>query len=96
MTPKAARPAPNVVIGERVKARRLELEWSQSYLADAAKVAVTYISLLEAGRLNPGANKLIDVAFALGLNPATLVADLVPRDLRGRVRGGSGSDESTL
>ena len=83
MTPKAARPAPNVVVGERIKARRLELGWSQRQLADAAKVHATYISTLEAGHLNPGVNKVVEIAYALGVNPARLTGDLIPRDLRG-------------
>jgi transcriptional regulator with XRE-family HTH domain len=83
MTPKSARPAPNVVVGERVKARRLELGWSQRHLAYVAKVATSYISLLEGGHVNPGLNTLADIAFALGINMGALTADLLPRDLRG-------------
>jgi transcriptional regulator with XRE-family HTH domain len=86
MTPKAARPAPNVSVGERVKARRLELGWSQHELAARARVHATYISMLEAGRLNPGVNKVVDIAYALGVTPGRLMGDLIPRDLRGRRR----------
>jgi len=70
-----------------VRARREQLGWFQADLAKASRTHHTYISRLEAGKVNPSLDVIVDVAFALGLNVATLTADLLPRERRQRRRG---------
>jgi transcriptional regulator with XRE-family HTH domain len=95
MTPRAIRRTPHEEVGLRVRALRDELGYRQVDLARLAKVHTTYVSKLEAGKLNPSVDHVVEIAFALGVNPATLVADLIPRDLRGRRPRGRPTDDPT-
>ena len=94
MSPRGRRPIPAEVLGARVRARREELGWFQADLAKAARTHNTYISRLEAGKVNPSLDVIVEVAFALGLNVATLTADLLPRERRTRRRGNSAGQDS--
>lgn len=87
MSPRGRRPTPTEVLGARVRARREALGWFQADLAKAARTHNTYISRLESGKVNPSLDVIVEVAFALGLNVATLTADLLPRERRRRRRG---------
>jgi XRE family transcriptional regulator, regulator of sulfur utilization len=73
-------------MGQRVQEIRESRGLLQRDLADMAKVHATYISRLEAGALNPSLDHVVDIAYALGVNPARLTGNLLPRDLRGRRR----------
>ncbi len=55
-------------VGERIKSRRDELDWTQDYLADKAKISKSFLSDLENGKRNVGADKLLDIARALSLS----------------------------
>jgi DNA-binding XRE family transcriptional regulator len=55
-------------VGDRIKARRLELGWTQEELANKAKISKGFLSDLENGRRNVGADTLLDLANALGLS----------------------------
>lgn len=52
-------------VGERIKARREELGWTQDELAKRAKFSKSFLSDLENGKRNVGADKLLDIARAL-------------------------------
>jgi len=54
-------------IGERLSALRRERGWSQSELADAAKLDRTYVSGVERGKQNPTIGVLLRLATALGV-----------------------------
>lgn len=70
-----------------MRARREALGWYQADLAKVARTHATYISRLEAGKVNPSLDVIVDIAFALGMNVATLTADILPRERRRRRRG---------
>lgn len=62
------------VLGQRVRARRLELGLSQDALARLAELHRNYIGGIEQGRRNPGLVNLVRIAVALGLDPGELLA----------------------
>jgi len=49
-------------VGERIKSRREELEWTQDELANKANISKSFLSDLENGKRNVGADKLLDIA----------------------------------
>ncbi|MBI2480915.1 MAG: helix-turn-helix domain-containing protein [Planctomycetia bacterium] len=55
-------------VGERIKARREVLEWTQDDLATKASISKSFLSDLENGKRNVGADKLLDIARALSLS----------------------------
>jgi transcriptional regulator with XRE-family HTH domain len=55
-------------VGERIKARRLELEWTQDQLAQKAGISKSFLSDLENGKRSVGADNLLDIARALGVS----------------------------
>jgi transcriptional regulator with XRE-family HTH domain len=59
-------PMPSV--GERIKKRRNELGWTQDALAQKAGISKSFLSDLENGKRNVGADTLYDIARALSLS----------------------------
>lgn len=59
----------------RVRARRLDLNWSQEQLAEAADLHRTYVGAIERGEKNMTLTTLQRVAKALGVAPAELLRD---------------------
>lgn len=55
-------------VGERIKARRLELEWTQDQLAQKAGISKSFLSDLENGKRSVGAENLLDIARALSVS----------------------------
>lgn len=55
-------------VGERIKSRREELGWKQDDLASKASISKSFLSDLENGKRNVGADKLLDIARALSLS----------------------------
>src|SRR5262249_18384715 len=55
-------------VGERIKIRRLELEWTQDQLAQKAGISKSFLSDLENGKRSVGAENLLDIARALGVS----------------------------
>ena len=47
------------VVGDRIKARRLELGWTQDVLAEKAGISKSFLSDLENGKRSVGADKLM-------------------------------------
>ena len=55
-------------VGERIKKRRTELGWTQDVLAQKAGISKSFLSDLENGKRNVGADTLLDIAQALTLS----------------------------
>lgn len=55
-------------VGERIKSRREQLGWKQDDLASKAGISKSFLSDLENGKRNVGADKLLDIARALSLS----------------------------
>ena len=55
-------------VGERIRKRRTELGWTQDVLAQKAGVSKSFLSDLENGKRNVGADTLLEIARALSLS----------------------------
>ena len=55
-------------VGERIRKRRSELAWTQEDLAKKAGISKSFLSDLENGKRNVGADTLLDIARALSLS----------------------------
>lgn len=64
--------------GERVRARRNELGWSQEQLADGCGLHWSFVGQVERGRRNISLRNIIKLAQGLGIDPAELVRGLKP------------------
>ena len=67
-------------VGERIKARRLELEWTQDQLAQKAGISKSFLSDLENGKRSVGAENLLDIARALGVSIDFLMTGQASQD----------------
>ncbi len=63
-----------MTLGERIRARRMELRITLRELARRVEVSAPYLTDLEAGRRNPGPEVLHRIAAALDLPAAELEA----------------------
>ena len=63
-------------LGNRVRARRLELELSQEQLGEIAGLHRNYIGGIEHGRRNVALVNLVKLALALELDPGELMKRL--------------------
>ncbi|WP_163597234.1 helix-turn-helix domain-containing protein, partial [Moraxella catarrhalis] len=57
-------------VGMRIKARRMELKISQEQLGNEVKLTFQQIQKYEKGVNRVGASRLVQIAAALGVNPA--------------------------
>ena len=55
-------------VGERIKARRLELGWTQEELCRKADISTGFLSDVENGKRSIGAETLLDIARVLSLS----------------------------
>lgn len=55
-------------MGERIRTRRTELEWTQDVLAQKAGISKSFLSDVENGKRSIGAETLLDLARVLGLS----------------------------
>lgn len=69
-----------LTFGDRVRARRRELDLSQEALADRAGLHWTFVGQVERGRRNLSLHNLLKLAGALDIDPGKLVEGLVPPD----------------
>jgi transcriptional regulator with XRE-family HTH domain len=67
-------------VGERIKKRRLELEWTQEQLAQKAGISKSFLSDLENGKRSVGAENLLDIARALGVSIDFLMTGQASQD----------------
>jgi len=68
----------SIAFGQRVRARRLELDLSQERLAERAGLHWTYVGSVERGERNIALYNIVRLAAALHVNAADLVRDLQP------------------
>jgi transcriptional regulator with XRE-family HTH domain len=62
--------------GERVRARRQELDKSQEQFADDCGLHWTYVGQVERGRRNISLHNILKLAGGLGIDPGELVRGL--------------------
>src|SRR5712691_3278270 len=55
-------------LGDRIKERRVELDWTQDVLAEKAGISKGFVSDLENSKRNVSADTLLDIAKVLGLS----------------------------
>ncbi|HEV2361896.1 MAG TPA: helix-turn-helix transcriptional regulator [Acidimicrobiales bacterium] len=67
-----------MAFGRRVRERRSALGWSQMKLAEECGLHFTYVSSVERGERNLSLANIVKIAWALRVDPGTLVARLVP------------------
>ena len=67
-------------VGERIKQRRQELDWTQDQLAQKAKISKSFLSDLENGKRSVGAENLLEIARALGVSIDFLMTGELPQD----------------
>ena len=75
---EAGERSPTSLFGERVRARRLALGWSQMRLADEVGLHFTYVSSVERGERNISLQNILRLAAALGVDAGELVTGLAP------------------
>ncbi len=73
---QARRTATASRFGERVRAQRLALGWSQMRLAEEAGLHFTYVSSIERGERNVSLHNILRLAAALSVDAAVLVGGL--------------------
>lgn len=91
--PKAKkRPGPLERFGQRVRDLRIHLDLSQEELAAEADMHWTYVGQVERGKRNVTLLTMIQLAGALGVEPAALLAPALPEGVEeappGKVRPG--------
>ena len=64
---------PLILLGKRIRERRLELELSQERFAESCGVHRTYVWQIEAGRHNLALLNLIRIATALDMTASQLL-----------------------
>jgi XRE family aerobic/anaerobic benzoate catabolism transcriptional regulator len=62
-------------VGKRVRARRELLGWTQRQLAEQSNLSLRFLAQLERGMGNISLARFAEVACALGVTPAALLAD---------------------
>ena len=66
--PRRPAPEPAAKFGTLIRARRLELGWSQEELAHRAGLSRNYVSLIELGQADPALSAALSLAQSLGLS----------------------------
>lgn len=66
------------VLGERIRARRLELQATQEEVAHGAGIDPTTLSKIELGERNVHVHNLVRIAAAIGWDPGQLIEGLKP------------------
>src|SRR6202051_505866 len=72
-------------VGERIKKRRTELEWTQDQLAQKAGISKSFLSDLENGKRSVSANNLLDIARALSVSLDFLMTGEASQDQKADV-----------
>jgi transcriptional regulator with XRE-family HTH domain len=62
-------------LGQRVRDRRMAMQWSYERLSREANVRVGVLERIELGTCNPSMTELINVASKLGMTMADLFSD---------------------
>jgi transcriptional regulator with XRE-family HTH domain len=64
------------LLGEAVRAKRLQAEFSQEKLAERADLSTVFISRVERGKESPSLDSLVKIARALRVRVRDLVAEV--------------------
>jgi transcriptional regulator with XRE-family HTH domain len=72
-------------VGERIKKRRVELDWTQDQLAQKAGISKSFLSDLENGKRSVSANNLLDIARALSVSLDYLMTGTASQDQKSEV-----------
>lgn len=72
-------------VGDRIRARRAELDWTQEQLARESGLSKGFLSDLEAGKRSVGADSLLAIATALGVSMDHLMKGGVSAPEKGEV-----------
>lgn len=67
-----------ITFGQRVRACRTELEWTQEQLAEAAELHWTYVGQVERGERNISLRNMSRISSALDVDLAHLCKELKP------------------
>jgi transcriptional regulator with XRE-family HTH domain len=70
------------IFGAGLRRLRLEREWTQEQLADAAGLTTTYVGQVERGAKVPSLTVVLRLARGLAVTPAELLADFTPSLMR--------------
>lgn len=72
-------------VAANIRLRRLELDWTQEDLAEAADLDLNSLRRVETARTNPSVGTMLKIAMALGVDVATLLRPAhLPKPRRGR------------
>lgn len=72
---------PQRELGQRIRQRRIALEWSQEDLAEEANLHRTYIGAVERGEKNISLINILKIARSLRIDPSELLKNLsLPTD----------------
>lgn len=69
-----------VTLGERVRAFRKRLKWSQVKLAREARITKPYVSYIESNTRNPTLQTIAAIAKAFGVTVSALLKDVAPEN----------------
>src|SRR6266542_1725486 len=72
-------------VGERIKKRRTELNWTQEQLAKETGLSKGFLSDIEAGKRVPGAESLLYLSTALGVSMDQLMKGKLTQSESGKV-----------
>ncbi len=72
-------------VGERIRTRRAELNWTQEQLAKESGLSKGFLSDLEAGKRSVGADSLLAIATALGVSMDHLMKGELSKPEEGEV-----------
>ncbi len=75
-----ARREPALDIGSRIKDTRIKMGMSQKELSEKVNLTSSFISQLENNQISPSLNSFLQIAGALGINPANLLRDEKKKD----------------
>jgi transcriptional regulator with XRE-family HTH domain len=70
------------IFGLTIRRLRLERQWTQEHLADAAGVTTTYVGQVERGSKVASLTVVLRLARGLGVSPTDLLADFTPAVIR--------------
>ena len=89
-----ARGATNIdqLVGQRLRARRLEIGMSQEHLADLLGITFQQVQKYEKGVNRVAVGRLLDIAVALEISPGSFLDGLAAVELN----GGAGLAETAL
>lgn len=85
MIPQAQYEGKKVAIGENLKRLRRDKQWTQTDLANKAKVKVGHVSKIELNKTNPQLDTIQKLIDALECSPNALLGDVGDMNLDGRM-----------